>query len=118
MSKSNFKDMKVWQRARVLAREVYLETQRFPRIEMFGLSQQMRRAAVSVLCNIAEGQGRWSRADARNFAVMARGSVLEIEAQLVVSSDLQYIGAERKDELIDIATEVAKMLNGLIRHYE
>jgi four helix bundle protein len=118
MSKSNFQDMKVWQRARVLAREVYLETQRYPRFEMFGLSQQMRRAAVSVLCNIAEGQGRWSRPDARNFAVIARGSVLEIEAQLIVSSDLQYIGAERTEELINVATEVARMLNGLIKHYE
>lgn len=110
--------MKVWQRARVLAREIYRETQRFPRVEMFGLSQQMRRAAISVLCNIAEGQGRWSRADARNFAVIARGSVLEIEAQLVVSSDLEYIDAERQEELVNIATEVAKMLNGLIRHYD
>jgi four helix bundle protein len=118
MSKSNFRDMKVWQRARELAGEIYKETQGFPRAEMFGLTQQMRRAAVSVLCNLAEGQGRWSRADARQFALVARGSLLEIEAQIVIAADLEYIDAPRAQALVDTALEVARMINGLIRHYD
>jgi four helix bundle protein len=118
MSKSNFRDMNVWQRAREVAREIYRATQDFPRVETYGLTQQMRRAAVSVLCNIAEAQGRWSRAEARNFCLIARGSLLEIEAQLVIASDLDYIELERAEELIEKALEVARMVNGLIRHYE
>ena len=110
--------MQVWQRARELAREIYKETQRFPRVEMFGLVQQMRRAAISVLCNIAEGQGRRARGDARQFAVIARGSVLELEAQIVIASDLEYISSPRSDELVGQALEVVRMINGLIRHYD
>jgi len=110
--------MKVWQCARVLARDVYSATQQFPRAEMFGLSQQMRRAAISVLCNIAEGQGRRSLADARNFAVIARGSLLEIEAQLVIAADLEYIETDRAEKLIERSLEVVRMVNGLIRHYD
>lgn len=110
--------MKVWQRARELARDVYKETQAFPRIEIFGLTQQMRRAAVSVLSNIAEGQGRWSRSEARHFAVIARGSLLEIEAQITIAADLDYIDPSRAQVLVEMALEVARMLNGLIRHYD
>lgn len=110
--------MKVWQRARELAREIYKETQQFPRVELFGLTQQMRRAAVSVLCNLAEGQGRWARGDARQFALIARGSLLEIEAQIVIASDLEYVEMSRADELIGTTLEVVRMVNGLIRHYD
>lgn len=85
---------------------------------MFGLTQQMRRAAVSVLCNIAEGQGRWSRGDARQFAMIARGSLLELEAQIIIASDLEYIEPSRTEELIDRTLEVVRMINGLIRHYD
>ena len=94
MSKSNFRDLKVWQRARVVAREIYRLTSEFPRHEIFGLAQQMRRAAISILSNIAEGQGRWSRADAKHFMRMARGSALELESQLVIAADLHYIAPE------------------------
>jgi len=110
--------MKVWELARILVREIYRATQMFPRVEMFGLSQQMRRAATSVLCNIAEGQGRSTDADARHFAVIARGSLLEIEAQLVIAADLDYIEAERSEELIEQAIEVTKKVNALIRSYD
>ncbi len=118
MNHSNFRDMKVWQRARELARDIYQETQRFPRVEIFGLVQQMRRAAVSVLSNIAEGQGRWLRNDARHFALIARGSLLELEAQIVIASDLEYIDPCRADDLVGKTVEVVRMINGLIRHYD
>jgi four helix bundle protein len=117
LSKSNFRRMKVWQCARVLAREIYRETQQFPRTEMFGLVQQMRRAAVSVISNIAEGQGRRTDADGRHFAVIARGSLMEIEAQLVIAADLEYLTSDRAEALIEQTLEVVRLLNGLIRSY-
>jgi four helix bundle protein len=118
MASSNFRGLKVWQLSRALAREIYRETKRFPRVETFGLVQQMRRAVLSVICNIAEGQGRWSRPDARHFALMARGSLLEIEAQLVIASDLEYLEATRAEALIEQTVEVVRLTNGLIRHYD
>jgi four helix bundle protein len=117
MSNSNFRNLKVWQLARGLARGIYAETQNFPRTEMFGLTQQMRRAAISVLSNIAEGQGRSTDADGRHFAVIARGSLLEIEAQLVIAADLNYLPMDRAEQLIEQSIEVTKKINALIRSY-
>jgi len=117
MSKSNFRNLKVWELARVLARDIYTETQSFPKTETFGLTQQMRRAAISVLCNIAEGQGRSTDADGRHFAVIARGSLLEIEAQLVIAADLNYLPTDRAEKLIDQSIEVTKKVNALIHSY-
>jgi four helix bundle protein len=88
MSKSGFVGLDVWQKARLLAKDLYVLTRSFPREEMFGLTQQMRRAAVSVLCNIAEGRGRGSRPDYRRFVLIARGSVFEQEAQIIIASDV------------------------------
>lgn len=84
---------------------------------MFGLTQQIRRAAVSVVCNLAEGQGRTSDPDARRFAIIARGSLLEIEAQLVIAMDLDYIDIQRAETLIEQTIEVTKKVNALIRSY-
>jgi len=77
----------------------------------------MRRAAVSVVSNLAEGQGRWSRAEQRNFALIARGSLLEIDAQLVIATDLEYVEASRAETLIEQTLEVVRLVNGLIRRY-
>ena len=98
---SNYRELIVWQKARALAVQVYRATGAYPRRgaqsglaravagrhEMFGLTAQMRRASVSILSNIAEGQGRWSRADYHRFLLIARGSTLELEAQIVISDD-------------------------------
>src|SRR5690242_15978320 len=99
MSESNYRKLIVWQKARELARCIYRETQKFPRIEMFGLTQQMRRAAISILSNIAEGQGRYTRRDCRRFLVIARGSATELEAQIAISSDLEYLAATTATDL-------------------
>jgi four helix bundle protein len=115
MSKSSYRNLDVWQKARVLAKDIYLLTGSFPRQETFSLVQQMRRAALSIVFNVAEGQGRRSRPDYRHFVLMARGSAYELEAQIIISSDLGYIEETVAESLIERINEIARMLNGLIR---
>jgi len=114
MSKSSYRDLLVWQKARVLAKDIYVLTRRFPRSETFGLISQMRRSAISIACNIAEGQGRWNRRDYRRFLFIARGSAFELEAQIIIAADIGYI--ENPDSLTERTTEIARMLNGLLRY--
>ncbi|MGZ5431779.1 MAG: four helix bundle protein [Thermoanaerobaculia bacterium] len=118
MSKSNYRDLVVWQKARKLAVEVYRVTQRFPRTEMFGMTQQMRRAAVSIPSNIAEGHGRRTSKDILHFLRIARGSLFEIETQILIATDLDYIEANRSEALARHALDVIRLLNGLIRHHQ
>lgn len=118
MNKSMYRDLTVWQRSRELASTVYRVTREFPRSEMFGLTSQMRRASISVISNIAEGHGRQTADDTIHFLVMARGSLLEIEAQAIVAIDLDYLGQKTGDALVAQALDAARLLNGLIRHYE
>jgi len=115
---SNFEELEVWQKARVLARDIYKETRSFPREEMFGLTSQMRRAAISIVSNIAEGKGRGSRGAYRSFLIFARGSALELEAQLIIANDLEFLSAANAQPLIEKATEVARMINGIIQHLD
>jgi four helix bundle protein len=116
MSQSNYRQLVVWQKARALALQVYRATGRYPRAEMFGLVQQMRRAAISILCNIAEGQGRWTRPDYHRFLIDARGSALELEAQIVISEDLDLLERADAATMLNAVAEVTRMLNGLLRH--
>jgi four helix bundle protein len=96
---SNFRELQVWQKGRVLAREIYVQTRAFPRDELFGLTRQMRRAAISIISNIAEGNGRFTRPEQRNFLMIARGSAFELEAQLIVSGDLEWLDSETAGNL-------------------
>ena len=114
MSQSNYRNLLVWQKARVLAKDIYILTRSFPRNETFGLVSQMRRTAVSIVCNIAEGQGRWTRPDYRRFLLIARGSAFELEAQLIIAEDIGYI--ESSDALAERTIEITRMLNGLLRY--
>ena len=118
MSKSIYRDLVVWQRSRRLASNIYRASRAFPRSEIFGLTSQMRRAAISVISNIAEGHGRQSNDDIVRFLVIARGSLLEIEAQTVVAIDLEYLDEWAGEQLIAEALDAVRLLNGLIRHYE
>ncbi len=115
MSKSRYRDLKVWKAARVLAREIYRVTRSYPQDERFGIVQQMRRAAVSILSNIAEAAGRWTAADQNRFYVIARGSALELECQLVISEDLAFVSDAIASDLIERTLQVARMLNGLMQ---
>lgn len=113
-----YRDLEVWQKSRRLATSIYRLSQAFPRSEMFGLTSQIRRASISVISNIAEGYGRRSTDDTIRFLVIARGSLLEIEAQTVVATDLEYLEPNASERLIAQILEAVRLLNGLIRHHE
>jgi four helix bundle protein len=83
-------------------------------IQLYGLSSQMRRAAVSVPCNIAEGQGRMSKKGFNQFLAVSRGSVLELETQLQIAADLGFLSADNAQQLISKTEELLRMLNGLM----
>lgn len=117
MSISDYRNLVAWKKARALASQVYRVTTQFPKAELFGLTQQMRRAAVSVPCNIAEGHGRRSSADRIQFLVIARGSLFELETQALIAGDLEFIAPAEAATVLEAATEVARLVNGLIRHY-
>jgi len=101
-----------------LARDVYQVTSGFPKTETFGLSMQLRRSAVSVPSNIAEGHGRLSDRSLRVFLAQARGSLYELETQLQLAADLQYVQPDRAEKLNLECDEVAKMINGLLSAIE
>lgn len=109
-----FRDLLVWQKAMELARAVYRGTANFPKAEIFGLTAQMRRAAVSVPSNIAEGHGRLSDGNMRLFLAHARGSLYELETQIELASGFGYLKSEAEKELLESCREVGRMLNGLL----
>ena len=114
MSTSSFRDLRVWQEAMRLTTEIYRGTSAFPRHELYGLSQQIRRAAVSVPSNIAEGKGHRSDKEFVHFLLHARGSLLELQTQLMIAEELQYIGKEEATRLLGLAETVGRALSGLI----
>jgi four helix bundle protein len=107
-------EMKVWKESMVLAREIYLITSNFPISERYSLANQLRRSAVSVPSNIAEGAGRGSNKEFLHFLYVARGSLLELETQLLLAYDLEFI--ERESNPIKRIEEIRKMISGLIKH--
>ncbi len=109
----DFHDLKVWQKSHALAREVYAMTKSFPREEIYGLTSQMRRAAVSVAANIAEGSGRRTGADFARFLSMAMGSASEFEYYALLAHDLELLDEAGHRGLADRATEIKRMLTSL-----
>jgi len=114
MTKGTYKDLRVWHEAVKLASNIYRATALFPRHEIYGLSQQMRRAAVSVPSNIAEGKGHRSNREFGNFLLHARGSLLELQTQLHISEDLKYLSKDVAENLMLQSDHVAQTLNALI----
>ena len=110
-----YKEFIVWQRAMDLATEVYRLTKLLPKFETYGLADQMRRAAVSIPSNIAEGQGRNSAREFINFLGIARGSQNELETQLLLCVKLNYFKQEDITLALNFCIEVSKMLNALIK---
>ena len=99
----------------LLVKQVYAMTQQFPRDERFGLTSHMRRAAVSIPSNIAEGQARHTTQEFIHFISNAEGSVAELETQLEIAADLAYCTPAQKDSVLALAEEIRKMLNALRR---
>jgi four helix bundle protein len=110
----HYQQLIAWQKAIALVSELYSATKSFPRDEIYGLTSQLRRAAVSVPSNIAEGQGRATRGEFVQFLCHARGSLCEVETQIIIATNLHYIAPDRSVALSDRITEVGRILNGLI----
>ena len=114
MASGTYRDLKVWQKAIQLVLFIYAITKQFPDDEKYGLISQMRRCAVSIPSNIAEGKGRSSKKDMNVFLCHARGSVHELETQLLIASELGYLAPNEPTRAFGDISEVARMLNGLI----
>lgn len=113
-SVQSYKDLIVWQKSHVFAVSIYRATESFPRREDFGLTSQLRRAAVSIPSNIAEGYRRHSRKEYRQFLRIAFGSSGEVETQLLLAYEIGYLKKETYDLLDLQLTEILKMLNAII----
>ena len=115
---TDYKDLATWQSAMRLVKEIYSCTRSFPRDELFGLSSQMRRAAVYVPSNIAEGKGRYSQKELLQFLYKSRGSLMELETQILIATDLGYLDEPSRQTLIATLVKVTQLLNGLIRRFQ
>jgi four helix bundle protein len=111
----NYRELLAWQRARALVAAVYQATEAFPIRERFGLAAQMRRSAISVVSNIAEGAGRGSDSELRRFLQIARGSLEELQTQITIAGDLQLIAHAATQALTQAAEETGRLIRGLLR---
>ncbi|MFT3679489.1 MAG: four helix bundle protein [Ferruginibacter sp.] len=112
---NTYRDLIVWQKAMSLVTDVYNVTKDFPAVEMYGLSNQMRRCAVSIPSNIAEGYGRNSTGDYKRFLQIATGSLFELQTQIEIGYNLDYLSKEIFQNLVDKTKELDRMLSSLIK---
>lgn len=108
----NFKELKVWQSSKNLVIDIYKDTENFPKTEIFGLTNQIRRSSVSVPSNIAEGCGRNSDKDLIRFLDIANGSSFELETQLIIANELKFLNDNSFEALCNKLDEVQKMIYG------
>ena len=109
----HYKQLKVWQQSLEVAKVVYLLTEDFPKREWFGLASQMRRSAVSIPSNIAEGNARYTKKDYRHFVSIALGSIAELETQILLAQSLNFINEIEIQKLNDSLDEIGKMLRSI-----
>ena len=112
------KNLEVWQRSMKLVSLIYRVTKVFPKEELYGLTSQMRRAAISIPSNIAEGRSKRSTKDYIRFVNIAYGSAAELETQLLIARELEYVTNDRVDPVLSELNEDGKMLNGLVSGLE
>ena len=117
-TKGCYEDLRVWGLAMDLVLETYRCTASFPKQEAYGLTSQMRRAAVSIPSNIAEGKGRYSRKELLQFLFHARGSLLELRTQITIARELKFLQRTDADALSNRTCEVGRLLNGLINRFQ
>lgn len=109
---SSFRDLIIWQKGLDIAKEIYEITKSFPKEEIFGLTSQIRRSAVSISSNIAEGRGRSSKKDFVNFLYIAQGSLFEVETQLILAKEIYKVDLKDLPKMIE---DEQKMLSGIIK---
>ena len=110
---THYKDLIVWRKSILLAKQIYLVTQTFPKSELYGMVSQMRRAVVSISSNIAEGQARDTFGEFAQFLAISQGSLAELETQMIVAKEIGYITQQQYDEYSPLHNEVYKMLGTL-----
>ena len=115
MKSQNYRDLIAWQKALALVTNVYELTARFPQHELYGLTSQLRRAGVSVVSNIAEGQGRNSTGEFLQFLGHAKGFLVELETQVLVAVNLRYIESSVGNRILERTDEVARLIAGLMK---
>lgn len=113
-----FKELKVWQNSRILCKSIYELTKSFPDIEKFGLTNQIRRSVISIPSNIAEGSGRNSNKDFCKFLNYAISSSFELETQLIIASDLNYLNEFELEEILKELEIIQKMIHKLSTYYK
>jgi four helix bundle protein len=114
----NYKELNVWKKSYTLCLYIYKVTKSFPKSEIYGLTSQIRRSAVSIPSNIAEGYGRKTTLEYVKFLYIAYGSVCELETQVMISGDLGYVETERLGELRGEIGDVERMLKAMIKSLE
>ena len=117
MNRSEYYNLDVWVESRLLSVKIYNLTKNFPKEEQFGLTSQIRRCSISVPSNIAEGCGRNTPKDTNRFLYIARGSLYELETQLFLSSDLDFIKKSELDDVLEHIVVCKKLINGFIKYY-
>ncbi len=115
MSVRHYQELIVWQKAMDLVLLVYGATSGFPQKEVFGLTNQLRRAAVSIPSNIAEGQGRKTTRDFVHYLAISNGSLQELETQVILASRLNYLDEVQQTEILDRSAKVGRLINGLTK---
>jgi four helix bundle protein len=118
MAGKSYKDLDVWREAMDFVVECYRVTRAFPKSEVYGLTSQLQRAAVSVPANIAEGQGRQHDKEFLQHLAIAYGSLAEVETHIGIARRLEYVDGERENQMLDRAARIGRMLNGLRKSIE
>ncbi len=111
----NFKELRIWQKGMEVVKDVYKETKSFPKDERYGLTSQMRRSAVSIPSNIAEGYKRFHNKEYKQFLHIALGSCAELETQLIISEDLGYVKKKENEAICEKLDHLSRMTRILMR---
>ncbi len=110
----SYRDLIAWQKSLEFVADVYRTTEGFPQKEIYTLTSQLRRAAISIPSNIAEGQGRLTSGEFRQFLGHARGSTLEVETQILIANKLGYLGSGATQKLLSSSAEIGRLIDGLL----
>ena len=110
----SYRELLIWQKSILVVTNIYKLTRDFPKEELFGITSQMRRCAISIPSNIAEGFGRNSQGDFKRFLNISLGSIYELQTQIEISQNLEYLNTENYKYLMESCVELEKMMNSLV----